>query len=74
MTATRHLASLRATLACVWMLGCGADVKVADDDDDGAGDDGGGGDDGDAGATGPAPEANVLPQRGGAVLLLGWRR
>ena len=44
------------------------------DDDDGAGDDGGGGDDGDAGATGPAPEANVLPQRGGAVLLLGWRR
>jgi hypothetical protein len=30
--------------------------------------------DGAAGATGAAPEANVLPQRGGAVLLLGWRR
>ncbi len=32
------------------------------------------GDGRDAGATGPAPEANVIPQRGGAVLLLGWRR
>ncbi|MCB9628926.1 MAG: PEGA domain-containing protein [Sandaracinaceae bacterium] len=30
--------------------------------------------DGAAGATGATPEANVLPQRGGALLLLGWRR
>ncbi|MCA9575367.1 MAG: PEGA domain-containing protein [Myxococcales bacterium] len=43
-----------------------------DGDDDASDGDGDG--DGAAGATGATPEANVLPQRGGAVLLLGWRR
>jgi tetratricopeptide (TPR) repeat protein len=42
----------------------------ADPEEAGEGGDG----DGAVGATGATPEANVLPQRGGALLLLGWRR
>ena len=49
-------------------------TRVTDWDGDDDASDGDGDGDGAAGATGATPEANVLPQRGGAVLLLGWRR
>ena len=50
------------------VIGILTDWDGDDDEDDG------GDGVGDAGATGPAPEADVVPQRGGAVLMLGWRR
>ena len=55
------------------VIGLLTDWDDDDDDDDGGSDESEGPED-PAGATGPAPEANVIPQEGGAVLLLGWRR